>query len=124
MDGFTASPDPPAHPAKPRDRLPRPTNTPTTEGLRRWPARPKARFWRDTMTPMNTPQDSSLGREVSYPSQYAPGLLFPIPRSGARAEIGLDDAALPFVGELIQVRSEEQGWQGAIARVLGGFALG
>jgi hypothetical protein len=32
-------------------------------------------------------------------------------------------AALPFVGELIQVRSEEQGWQGAIERVLGGFAL-
>ncbi|HDS1102222.1 NADPH-dependent 7-cyano-7-deazaguanine reductase QueF [Stenotrophomonas maltophilia] len=47
---------------------------------------------------MNTPQDSSLGREVSYPSQYDPGLLFPIPRSGARAEIGLDDTALPFVG--------------------------
>ncbi|WP_369039316.1 NADPH-dependent 7-cyano-7-deazaguanine reductase QueF [Stenotrophomonas maltophilia] len=47
---------------------------------------------------MNTPQDSSLGREVSYPSQYDPGLLFPIPRSGARAEIDLDDAALPFVG--------------------------
>ncbi len=50
------------------------------------------------MPTMNTPQDSSLGREVSYPSQYDPGLLFPIPRSGARAEIGLDDAALPFVG--------------------------
>ncbi len=56
------------------------------EGLRRWPARPKARRPRDTMTPMNTPQDSSLGREVSYPSQYDPGLLFPIPRSGARAD--------------------------------------
>ena len=53
---------------------------------------------RGTIVPMNTPQDSSLGREVSYPSQYDPGLLFPIPRSGARAEIGLDDAALPFVG--------------------------
>lgn len=47
---------------------------------------------------MNTPQDSSLGREVSYPSQYDPGLLFPIPRGAARAEIGLDDATLPFVG--------------------------
>ncbi len=47
---------------------------------------------------MNTPQDSSLGREVSYPSQYDPGLLFPIPRVGARSEIGVDDAALPFVG--------------------------
>lgn len=46
----------------------------------------------------NTPQDSSLGREVSYPSQYDPGLLFPIPRAAARAEIGLEDIALPFVG--------------------------
>ncbi|MCV0081304.1 ATP-binding protein, partial [Pseudomonas aeruginosa] len=36
---------------------------------------------------------------------------------------GIAEAALPFVGELIQVRSEEQGWQGAIERVLGGFAL-
>jgi len=50
------------------------------------------------MSAMNTPQDSSLGREVSYPSQYDPGLLFPIPRAAARAEIGLDAAALPFVG--------------------------
>ncbi len=47
---------------------------------------------------MNTPQDSSLGREVAYPSQYDPALLFPIPRRGAREEIGLDEAALPFVG--------------------------
>lgn len=46
----------------------------------------------------NTPQDSSLGREVSYPSQYDPALLFPIPRHAARAEIGIDEAALPFVG--------------------------
>lgn len=51
------------------------------------------------MTAMNnTPQDSSLGREVSYPSQYDPGLLFPIPRAAARAEVGLEDNALPFVG--------------------------
>ncbi|WP_448136649.1 NADPH-dependent 7-cyano-7-deazaguanine reductase QueF [Stenotrophomonas rhizophila] len=47
---------------------------------------------------MNTPQDSSLGREVAYPSQYDSALLFPIPRRGAREEIGLDEAALPFVG--------------------------
>ena len=47
---------------------------------------------------MNTPHDSSLGREVAYPSQYDPGLLFPIPRAAARAEIGLA-AALPFVGQ-------------------------
>ena len=47
---------------------------------------------------MNNPHDSSLGREVAYPSQYDPGLLFPIPRATARAEIGLA-AALPFVGQ-------------------------
>jgi 7-cyano-7-deazaguanine reductase len=47
---------------------------------------------------MNTPQDSLLGREVVYPSRYAPDLLFPIPRAAARAAIGLDSQALPFAG--------------------------
>ncbi len=49
----------------------------------------------------------------------------PAPMQKLRArlaeETGIAEAALPFVGELIQVRAEEQGWQGAI--VLGGFAL-
>lgn len=47
---------------------------------------------------MNTPQDSSLGREVQYPSHYDPSLLFPIPRQGARAEMGITGVPLPFVG--------------------------
>lgn len=47
---------------------------------------------------MNTPSDSSLGREVRYPDQYDAGLLFPIPRAAARGEIGIDEAALPFTG--------------------------
>ncbi|MBD9370447.1 NADPH-dependent 7-cyano-7-deazaguanine reductase QueF [Xanthomonas sp. XNM01] len=47
---------------------------------------------------MNTPHDSSLGREVAYPTRYDATLLFPIPRAGARAELGIADAALPFVG--------------------------
>lgn len=48
---------------------------------------------------MNTPQDSSLGREVAYPTSYDPSLLFPIPRAGARAELGLAPGeALPFAG--------------------------
>ena len=47
---------------------------------------------------MNTPQDSSLGREVAYPSQYDPGLLFPIPRAGSRRELGIEAEALPFIG--------------------------
>jgi len=39
-----------------------------------------------------------LGREVAYPDRYDPGLLFPIPRAQAREEIGVDAAALPFIG--------------------------
>ncbi|WP_296278743.1 NADPH-dependent 7-cyano-7-deazaguanine reductase QueF [Pseudoxanthomonas sp.] len=46
----------------------------------------------------NTPQNSSLGREVAYPAQYDPTLLFPIPRQGARDEIGIAADTLPFVG--------------------------
>jgi len=51
------------------------------------------------MTPILTPEASPLGRSTEYASEYAPQLLFPIPRATKRAEIGLSDAALPFVGE-------------------------
>ncbi|MFP2925352.1 ATP-binding protein [Pyxidicoccus sp. 3LG] len=37
------------------------------------------------------------------------------------AELGLEADALPFVGELLQVREEERDWEGAIERVLHGF---
>ncbi len=37
--------------------------------------------------------------------------------------IGLREENLPFAGELIQVRPEEQDWQGAIERLLHGFGL-
>lgn len=37
--------------------------------------------------------------------------------------IGLSEDALPFVGELMMVKSDEAQWQGAIERVLHGFAL-
>ncbi len=47
---------------------------------------------------MNTPEDSSLGREVAYPSTYDAGLLFPIPRASGRDDIGIDASALPFIG--------------------------
>ncbi|WP_028449358.1 NADPH-dependent 7-cyano-7-deazaguanine reductase QueF [Chitinibacter tainanensis] len=40
---------------------------------------------------------SPLGKTVSYITEYAPELLFPIPRSGKRAEIGIT-SALPFFG--------------------------
>lgn len=47
---------------------------------------------------VNTINDSLLGREVAYPSQYQPDLLFPIPRAQARAQLGLRNDALPFHG--------------------------
>ena len=46
---------------------------------------------------MSRPEDSLLGREVSYPRHYDASLLFPIPRAAGRSEIGVADA-LPFAG--------------------------
>ncbi|QDH68799.1 NADPH-dependent 7-cyano-7-deazaguanine reductase QueF [Marilutibacter alkalisoli] len=48
----------------------------------------------------NTPPSAGLplGRHVDYPRLYDAGLLFPIARSLGRREIGIDEAALPFVG--------------------------
>jgi uncharacterized protein YPO0396 len=37
--------------------------------------------------------------------------------------IGISDSALPFVGELVEVKPNESLWQGAIERVLHGFAM-
>ena len=37
--------------------------------------------------------------------------------------IGISESALPFVGELIEVKADEAEWRGAIERVLHGFAL-
>ncbi|KAF1686936.1 NADPH-dependent 7-cyano-7-deazaguanine reductase QueF [Pseudoxanthomonas broegbernensis] len=59
---------------------------------------------------MNTPHDSSLGREVAYPAGYDPALLFPIPRAGGRAALGLDGGgALPFIGH-DRWHAYELGW--------------
>lgn len=44
------------------------------------------------------PQDLPLGRHIDYPREYDASLLFPIPRSLGRSQIGIDDAALPFIG--------------------------
>lgn len=50
----------------------------------------------------------------------------PAPLQQLRARLcddtGLSESALPFVGELIQVREDQIGWRGAIERVLHGFA--
>ncbi|GEC95950.1 NADPH-dependent 7-cyano-7-deazaguanine reductase [Zoogloea ramigera] len=45
------------------------------------------------------PEASPLGKAVAYAEHYDPALLFPIPRQGKRAEIGIAEGALPFVGE-------------------------
>ena len=50
------------------------------------------------MSHINTPADSQLGRETAYPDRYDPTLLFPIPRATARAALGIDESALPFIG--------------------------
>lgn len=61
------------------------------------------------MRRMNTAADSSLGREVAYPTRYDPSLLFPIPRLPSRQVIGIDPAALPFVGR-DRWHAYELGW--------------
>ncbi|HYG08034.1 MAG TPA: NADPH-dependent 7-cyano-7-deazaguanine reductase QueF [Stenotrophomonas sp.] len=58
---------------------------------------------------MNTPADSSLGREVAYPSHYDPALLFPIPRLPSRQAVGIDPDTLPFVGR-DRWHAYELGW--------------
>ena len=46
---------------------------------------------------MNTAHDSQLGKASAYADQYAPDLLFPIPRAAKRQALGLT-AVLPFLG--------------------------
>lgn len=44
-------------------------------------------------------------------------------RSRLCHELGIEESVLPFAGELIQVRADEQAWAGAAERLLRGFAL-
>jgi len=44
-------------------------------------------------------------------------------RGEITSALGLSETALPFAGELIEVKQEEAPWQGAIERVLRSFAL-
>ncbi|NMM78231.1 NADPH-dependent 7-cyano-7-deazaguanine reductase QueF [Acidovorax sp. SRB_14] len=46
---------------------------------------------------MDTPEHSPLGKASAYADQYDATLLFPIPRAGKRAELGIDGAP-PFFG--------------------------
>ncbi len=50
---------------------------------------------------MNSPEQSQLGKSSAYVDQYDASLLFPIPRAGKRAEIGLGEVGqqqMPFFG--------------------------
>lgn len=49
------------------------------------------------MTTPNLPEASPLGKTTSYQSEYAPSLLFAIPRQQKREEIGIT-GTLPFFG--------------------------
>ena len=51
----------------------------------------------NTAAPLNSPEDSQLGKTSAYVDQYDASLLFPIPRAGKRAEIGITSAP-PFFG--------------------------
>lgn len=44
-------------------------------------------------------------------------------RSAMCAALGLDEEAMPYAGELLQVRGEARNWEGAIERVLHNFGL-
>ena len=46
---------------------------------------------------MSTPEHSPLGKTTAYADHYDPSLLFPIPRSAKREEIGVSEP-LPFHG--------------------------
>ena len=56
----------------------------------------------DDINKLSNMNDTPLGKTVDYPSVYAPELLFAIPRSAGRAELGIESEAtnlLPFSGE-------------------------
>lgn len=51
------------------------------------------------MNPNDPSLSSPLGKATKYRADYAPELLYPIPRQLKRDELGIQPDALPFVGE-------------------------
>ena len=47
---------------------------------------------------MSTPDQSPLGKAVTWPDRYDRSLLFPIERAHGRGELGLGPEPLPFIG--------------------------
>ncbi|MCB8888674.1 NADPH-dependent 7-cyano-7-deazaguanine reductase QueF [Vreelandella malpeensis] len=47
----------------------------------------------------DTLEHAPLGRDSAYPERYDKSLLFAIPRAANRAPLGIEEGALPFIGE-------------------------
>ena len=57
------------------------------------------RLRRHAAAPPEAPEGPHLGSQSGTPEEYAPSVLFPVPRSLGRGLLGLDQPALPFYGE-------------------------
>ena len=70
-------------------------------------------------------RDQALSREIQSLETRADNIPAETIRiRDALAEaVGVESGELPFVGELLQVRREEAAWEGAMERLLHGFAL-
>jgi hypothetical protein len=66
------------------------------------------------------PQPVELGQAERQRSNI-PSRLLDL-RSRMAQALGLAEERLPFAGEVVQVKADQLPWQGAIERVLGGFA--
>lgn len=68
---------------------------------------------------------ASVRAEIDALKKHPSNIPAPVQAMRARLcqELGWSENAVPFVGELLQVKEEFAGWRGAIERVLHGFAL-
>lgn len=83
---------------------------------------------RDTLIPGIHALDqecNGLAHEIASLKQRKSNIPSPMLRlrEALCAALGVAEAELPFAGELIQVRADENLWEGAIERVLHGFGL-
>ncbi len=101
-------------------------------------ARDTVEAWRDGQDMFDSRRDALRDRDTAASNEFAevrqeidalerqpsniPAHMLEL-RSRMAEALGFGESELPFVGELIQVRSEEASWQGAIERVLHGFAM-
>jgi uncharacterized protein YPO0396 len=68
---------------------------------------------------------ATVRAEIEALKRHPSSIPAPVQAMRARlcSELGWSENALPFVGELLQVKPEHAAWRGAIERVLHGFAL-